>query len=352
MVTSPEKPAPLPSDRKVRIALVGIGGAAQLIHLPILTEMESVELVGLSDVEDFKLSKVSDRYGVPGFMDCENMIRKVNPDVVMVCAPTINHMPLALTALQTGAHVIVEKPVARNLSEAIRLQEAAQRHNKHVLIAMNQRFRQDVSILKNFLKAGDLGVIWRIRSGWLKRFGNWHRSPWLDQKKISGGGVLMDLGIQLLDMAMYLMDYPKPVRTVAYMHHQNIEREVEDTLTAAVTFDNNAILHIDCSWGVMSEHDTAYTIFEGSKASASLNPLVLHQILQDELVSVTPVKTADPRDLYQASFESQLHHFIAALRGKVDPISTIDEATQVMKAVDSIYRSAETEREVLGDEQA
>ncbi|MFH0882717.1 MAG: Gfo/Idh/MocA family oxidoreductase [bacterium] len=345
--TAPRNIEVVPSDRPVRVAVFGLGHAAQLIHLPILSEMDSVELVGLADIEEYKLAKVSDRYNVPGFVDSEILLRQTKPDVVYVCAPTINHLPLALTALQAGSHVIVEKPVARTLDEAKRLQEAAHSAGRHVFIAMNQRFRQDVEVLRNFLVSGELGDIWRVRTGWLKRFGAWDRSSWLDKKNISGGGVMLDLGIQLLDVVLYLLDYPTSTRTVAYMHYQNLGKEVEDTLTASLTFDNGTLVHLDCSWGIMAERNTAYTSFEGTKGSATLNPLVLHKVLQNELVTVTPVKSADPFDLYQASFESQAHYFMAALKGERPPISTADEAVKVMEVVDRIYASASTGKEIV-----
>jgi predicted dehydrogenase len=337
---------PLSKDRPIRVGLIGLGHAAQLIHLPILEEMESIEIVGLCDIEEYKLSQVSDRYGVPGFVDSENLLSRTEPDVVFICSPTISHLPLALSTLNAGAHVIVEKPVARSLDETRRLQQAASEMGKQVLVAMNQRFRQDVSVLRNFIHEGELGHIWRIRTGWLKRFGAWDRSPWMDQKRISGGGVMMDLGLQLLDVVLYLLDFPRATRTVANMHYENLGKEVEDTLTTSVHLDNGCLLHLDCSWGIMAEKNTAYTSFEGTDASATLNPLILHKILQDELVTVTPVKSADPLHLYQASFESQIHQFVGSLRGDREINSSIDEAVKVMEVVDTIYRSAESGKEI------
>jgi len=338
---------PLPGDRPVRLALIGLGGAAQLIHLPILEQMDLIQLVALGDTDTYKLSKVTERYNVPGFVDIENLFRNTHPDVVMICTPTITHLPLALTALEAGAHVILEKPVARSHEEAVRLFNAAKKKKRHVLIAMNQRFRQDVSVLRNFIKADELGKIWRIRSGWLKRYGAWSRSPWLDKKAISGGGVLMDLGIQLLDVVLWSLDYPRVRRVSAWSHHENLHREVEDTFSAAVAFDTGTLLHLDCSWGLLSEHNVAYTHVEGTKATAALNPLVLHKTVQDELVTVTPVKSADRRDLYNASFGEQMHHFISALRGEKEPISTVEEAVRVMEVIELMYRSANEGKEIV-----
>ena len=337
----------LPSDRPVRLALVGLGGAAQLIHLPILEQMDDIALVGLTDEDTYKLAKMTERYNVPGYVDIENLVQQTKPDVVMICTPTITHLPLALSALEGGAHVIVEKPVTRNLAESRRLQDAATQKNRQVLVAMNQRFRQDVSVLRNFVNADELGEIWRIRSGWLKKFGAWDRSSWLAKKNISGGGVLMDLGIQLLDVILWSLDFPRPRRVSAWAHHQNLGRDVEDTFSSALELSNGTLVHLDCSWGLLSEHNVAYTHVEGTKATASLNPLVLHKTVQDELVTVTPVKSADPRALYNASFGAQMHQFVAALRGQVPLVSTIDEAVRVMEIIDLMYRSAKEGKEIV-----
>lgn len=340
----------LPSDRPVRLAVIGLGGASQLIHLPILDAMDDVELVGLSDVEEYKLSRMCEKYDVPGFVDASNLLERVRPDAVFICTPTITHLPLALTALDAGAHVIIEKPAARNRQEVERLMEAQEKADRQVFVAMNLRFRQDAAVLHNLLKSGDLGSIWRVRAGWLKRYGHWHRSSWMDQQKISGGGVLMDLGIQLLDGVLWLLDKPRITRVVAHMHHENLGKEVEDTLSVSLDLEDGPVVHVDCSWGVMAEQDQEYTVFEGSEGTAKANPLVIYRVMQGELVSVTPVKSARPRDLYQASFEAQWHHFGAALRGEASPISTLEEARDLMELVEWIYTSAKEGHEIRPDQ--
>jgi predicted dehydrogenase len=338
---------PLPIDKPVRVGVVGLGGVAQLKHLPILASMDSVELVGFAEEESYKLSMMSEKYGVPGFVDTINLFQRIKPDVVLICTPPISHLPIALTALRSGAHVIVEKPAARDLAETERMASAAKDTNKHIFVAMNQRFRQDVTVLKNFTDADELGDIWRVRSGWEKRISSWQRSPWLAQKAISGGGVLLDLGLQLIDLVLWILDYPEVERLSAFKNNDALKKEVEDTLSAIIKLNNGTTVNLDCSWALMGEKSNAYTILEGDKATASLNPLVLHKLLMDELVTVKPVKTANSRNLYTASFQAQMHHFISAMKGEVAPISTIDEAVKVMKIVDLIYKSAEDNKEII-----
>lgn len=348
-MTPPDPITPLPGDRPVRLALVGLGSAAQVLHLPVLSEMDEVELVGLCDVESYKVAMLSERTGVPGFLELEQMFEKTHPGAVLICTPTISHLPLALAAMHYDAHVIVEKPVARDLAETTRLADAAREHGKLALVAMNQRFRQDVAILKNYMEAGKLGDVWRFRSGWLKRIERWNHSPWLDERNISGGGVLMDLGVQLIDIILWLMDYPAVRRAVAFTNNITLGREVEDTVAAVIEFANDSLLQLDCSWGLRADRDVVYTYVDGSQAAARLPGLTLTQVGREGLEISALVKDADPRSIYGASFRTQLQQFVNMLRGELEPASTAAEAVRVMEVVDLVYRSAAERREIRFD---
>ncbi|MBD3166439.1 hypothetical protein GF324_07565 [bacterium] len=337
---------PLPADRPVRVGMIGLGGGAQVIHLPILDESDSVEIVGVCDVDAYKVSRIANRYNVEGFLDAVNMLKITEPDVVLICTPTITHLPLALNAMERGAHVIIEKPVTRNLDEALRLQQAARDREKLVLVAMNLRFRQDVSVLKNFLTAGELGDIWRVRAGWLKRRVTWSRSPWLHKPSISGGGVLMDLGMQMIDVVHWMLGGRAIDRVIAFSHHEALGLEVEDTVCGAIHYKDGPVFLLDVSWGLMAESSLSYAYFEGKTGSAQLDPLTVYKSMQGEMVNVSPVRSGSSTDLYRASFEAQMYQFLQILRGEREPVSTIDEAVDVMRIVEMIYRSAGEHREI------
>ncbi len=337
-------------ERPVRIGIVGVGGIAQVFHLPLIASMKEYTLVGLCDTEEFKLGQIAKKYKTHGFVDVENMLHNCQPDVVLICTPTLSHLPISLTALHYGAHVIVEKPAAMNLTETIRLEEAARDSGLLVLVAMKHRFRNDVGILRKFIEGEELGSIWRVRAGWLRRRGAWARNDWLDQKMISGGGVLMDLGVELVDLVHWLLGAKKVIRISSYTHHSRLGRDVEDTVTCSMVYEDGATFHLDCSWGLYSEQDVAYTYFEGTQGSAQLNPLIVYKTIQDALVNVSPVHTVSVGELYRSSFRRQLKHFNRALRGEEEPVSTIAEARQTMQLIDYIYKGAEECREIRPDE--
>ncbi len=338
---------PVPGDRPLRVGMIGLGSAAQVLHLPLLTSTNGIELVGLCDTEPYKLGKLADRYGVPGFLDSTNLIKSVEPDVVFICTPTISHLPLGLEALRNNVHVILEKPATRNLEEVLRLKAAAEKAQKLVQVAMNFRFRQDVEVVRNFINGGELGKIWRVRAGWLKQASAWDRSPWLDQPNITGGGVLMDLGIQFVDLLHWMFKYPDIRRVVAFAHQEGLKRNVEDTLHGVIEYEDGQTIHLDVSWGLRAERSIAYSYIEGTQGSAQLNPLSIWKHMHGELVNVAPVKPMSPGELYHTSFQAQLKHFVYALRGETTSISTIEDAAKTMQVVDLLYQSVRTGREVF-----
>lgn len=336
----------LSKESPIRFAIVGAGGVAQVFHLPLLTTLEDARLVAICDIEEYKLSQVARKYEVPGYVDIENMLKQTSPDVVIISTPTISHLPLSLTALRRGAHVIVEKPVTMNYEQALRLQSAAHEAEKQVLVAMKHRFREDVTVLRNFITSGELGRIWRVRAGWLRKRSAWARTSWLDEKMISGGGVLMDLGIEMLDLIDWMLGTPEIERILSFTHHEGLNREVEDTITGMIIYKSGITFQLDCSWGLLSEEDVAYSYFEGTAGSAQLNPLNVHKTIQNELVTVSPVHSGDVRRLFRSSFRNQIIHFIAVLRGEEPPVSTIDEAIRTMRLVHILYQSAQEGREI------
>jgi predicted dehydrogenase len=102
----------------------------------------------------------------------------------------------AIKAIEKGKHVFIEKPAAKNLEETKLIRDVAQKHNVKVMIAMNQRFRYDARLIKNYIQTSELGDLFYIQTGWLQKIEEKH---WKQQIDIAGGGVVMDLGVSLID---------------------------------------------------------------------------------------------------------------------------------------------------------
>ncbi len=196
--------------KNIRLAVIGAGSIAQLAHIPNWKKIPGVELVAVCDSNRTRARAVAEKFGIPQFFtDSDEVMKLETVDAVDICAPTNFHKPLALAALASGKHVLVEKPMSRTVEEAEQMVRAARQHKRKLMVAMNVRFWRDVVNLRQFIENGELGEVFYAKCGWLRRQESWTERPWLFQKKYSGGGVLMDLGIQILDMTLWLFGNKK-----------------------------------------------------------------------------------------------------------------------------------------------
>jgi predicted dehydrogenase len=329
---------------KVRIGVIGLGAVAQVIHLPILSKMREVEIVALCDTEKLKARHLTGKYGAKSsHSDPAEMLKSVELDAVVICTPTSSHRDLALLAIQSGVDALVEKPIARNHPEAVEIATAAAKSQRKVMVGMNNRFRPDSMVLKNFVENGELGKIFYVKTGWLRKQSV--TSPWFLRKEHSGGGVFLDLGIAVMDLALWLTGFPEAKR-VSASNYSLITKGVEDTSTAFITMDNNVTVVVEASWSLQTESDFFYCELFGTEGSARVNPLRINKQMHGNLVNVTPLKMDTPQNMYRRSYESELKHFLGAVRGLHPMISTADDALKRMKIIDGIYKSAEKRKEI------
>ena len=205
------------------------------------------------------------------------------------------------------------------------------------MVGMNNRFRPDTMILKSFIEDKALGKLFYAKAGWFKKLNA--ESAWLTKKTQSGGGVVLDLGIVMLDLAFWMMGFPevKEVSATNYSHHT---KDVEDSSVAFLKMKNGSTLTIEASWSFESTSDFFYCDCFGTDGSGSLNPFRIVKRMHDNLVNVAPASIETPQSLYRKSYENELKHWIGSLRGLHSIISSGDEAVQRMKIIDLIYKSA------------
>jgi predicted dehydrogenase len=167
----------------------------------------------------------------------------------------------------------------------------------------------------------------------------------MTRKDKSGGGVVLDLGVVMRDLILWMMGFP-PVSHVSATMYSHKTRSVEDTCLATVRIRPDSILTIEASWSLLSAQDYFYCSLFGTEGSALINPLRIHKQLHGNLVNLTPASSDSPNLLYRKSYENELRHFIGALRGLHPVISTGEEAMERMKIIEAMYRSARSGKEI------
>jgi predicted dehydrogenase len=333
------------AKKLLRIGLVGVGSAAQVNHLPALKKLDGVELVALCDRDSEKAERVAQRFGVPqAYARFEDLLADESIDAVDITTPNYLHAPMAEAALEAGKHVLCERPLARSLTEANAMAKAARKADRLLMCALQHRFRPDAQLLRKFVEKGDLGGIFLAKAGWLRQRTEWDSEEWREQKRESGGGVVLDLGFQTIDLALWVLGNPQ-VESVTASVHRTRKGAVEDSATAFLRLASGATLTLELTWGLLMEKEFQYLNLFGAGGAALLNPFRVHKGMHGTLVNVTP-ELEPSRNQYRQSMEAQLQHFADALRGGRHAMGLAEEILPVMELMDAIYKSAETGKEV------
>ena len=331
---------------KVKLAIVGLGGIAQVIHMPILSRMEDVEITAVCDSDLSKCKNIASRYNVGKYYkDIEKMLEE-NPEVsaVIIAAQTNVHKDISIKCLQAEKDILIEKPIARNYKEAKEILDAAKLYKKKIMVAMNNRFRNDMMMQRTFTKAKELGDVFYIKAGWVKPQSS--NQKWMLEKDKAGGGVFLDNGIAMLDIGMWLLGFPE-VKSVSAMNYFHNTKSVEDSSIAMIKFKNNTTLTIEASWSLLREGELFYCNVYGKEGSSSINPFKIYKRMDGELYNITPKKIVTPSNVFKKSYEYELKHFVGAVAGKHNIISNGDDALKVMEIVDAVYKSAKAGKEII-----
>ncbi|WP_423395172.1 Gfo/Idh/MocA family protein [Burkholderia sp. LMG 21824] len=267
--------AAIARGRRLRVGVIGLGIGRK--HIEGWREHPDVDVVAIADPDAKRLAKVGDALGIDArYASADAMFAAEKLDVVSVCTPNKFHRELTLAAFDAGCHVLCEKPMALNADEGREMLIAAQRAGKRLMINFSYRFSAQSRALKAQVDSGLFGDFYFGRTVWHRRRGMPGFGGWFGTKALAGGGPLIDLGVHRLDLALWLMGYPKPVWVMGSTYDP-IARElaaragktfdVEDLAAALIRFDNGATLALEASWATnIQEAELMETRLLGTRA--------------------------------------------------------------------------------------
>lgn len=347
---------------KVGIGVIGVGIGR--LHLEGYAMCPEAEVVAVCDANEERAKATAEEFGVKNvFTDYEKMLAMDGIDAVSVCTPNFLHAPMATAAFEAGKHVICEKPLAMNPKDGEAMLAASKKAGKLFMTAFNNRFRGDTQILKKMIENGELGEIYYGKTGWLRRKGIPGMGGWFTQKSKSGGGPLIDIGVHMLDLAMWLMGNPKAVTVTGSTYAEFGPKgegqssygltadskgtfDVEDLASAFIRMDNGSTLVLEASWASQIKEDVLYTTLMGTKGGADVSPLAgakglaVYKDMCGTSVDITP---SFPE---QAGHHMEIKHWVDCLVNGTKLISTGEHGLEVVRILDGIYRSAAEKREI------
>ncbi len=349
---------------KLKVALVGTGSIGRH-HLKSYRNVKEVEVYALCDINEERLNKVGEEFGVERrYTDINEMLKALPElDAADICVWNCNHAKCTIAALEAGLHVMCEKPMAYNTEEAIKMKETADRMGKLLMIGFVLRFSDDVKIAKEFIDAGYIGDVYYTKAQYLRRHGN--PGGWFGNKELSGGGPVIDLGVHVIDLERYLMGNPKPVSVYAATYDKLGNRgylknkapyvsrdagpkdvcDVEDLGVALIRYDNGAVTQLETSYdlnGMDSQHNQIY----GTKGGVELTGgMKIFTEVNGFVADIVPMT-----DYYKEGcekFEAELRHFADCILNGTECRAKAEDGIVVMKILDAIYESARTGHEVI-----
>lgn len=344
--------------KQINLGVIGTGWPGQQ-HARVAREVEGAHLYAGADADETRRQDFTLAYGPErSFGDYRELLADPKVDGVIICLPNFLHFPASLASLEAGKHVFCEKPPTMNAAEMKTLQEEAERRGLIYFFGRQFRFSPAMRAAKALVEEGRLGKIYHAKATWVRSRGiPQGLGGWFTEKKRSGGGALIDIGVHALDSVWYLMGTPRPVSVSAqvFRNFEHLVRDpifdVEDSAFAFIRFENGAVVHLETAWagnlpddipqGQVFGRELHNSIIYGTKATLRLKPLALFED-QAGTLAIVPITVADEGD----SFEIQLRNFIEAIQGQAEPINNAEQAFELMEMLDAIYLSSELGREV------
>ncbi len=190
----------------LKIGLIGCGSIAQLVHLHILTRLPDVTVVALAEPDPQRRAQASQRAPqAVAFADYRELLERVEIEAVVICLPNALHAEAAVAVLQRGKHIYLEKPLATSLAEGRRVLAAWRRAGVIGMLGFNLRFHALFQEAKRYVQSGRLGELIGARS---TRSTVGQSLPLWKLKRLSGGGVLLDLASHHIDLVHFLFEPP------------------------------------------------------------------------------------------------------------------------------------------------
>ncbi|WP_128254352.1 Gfo/Idh/MocA family protein [Falsirhodobacter deserti] len=267
-------PEPVNTARP-RLGFVGLGWIGRH-RMQAICEQGGVDIVALADPSDECVAEAAAL--APGAATGNTLqdVLAAKPDGVVIATPSAMHAAQTIEALEAGCAVFCQKPLGRNEAEARAAVDAARKADRLLSVDLSYRGTKALNAIRDRVRAGDLGRVFAMDLVFHNAYGP--DKPWFYDKAQSGGGPLMDLGVHLVDSALWCLDFPAIVDVRGRVYRGGDpavpQTEVEDYATATLTTDTGVTINIACSWKLNAGHEAEIAAHvHGTQAGASLtNP--------------------------------------------------------------------------------
>jgi predicted dehydrogenase len=337
--------------RKKKVAIIGGGQVAETVHVPYYHSREEIDVVAVVSPNLERAKNFAERNGIPHYYtDPVEMYKTEQPDMVSICTPNRFHYDNVMLALTNNCDVFCEKPPALQAKQAKEMYEKAKAQGSVLAYNFHHRFADDVAIIKEKVDAGVLGDIYVTKVKALRRCGipGWGQ---FTNKEAQGGGPLIDIGVHMLDAALYVLGYPKVQKVTAKMFQKIGTKkskgtlgewdpeafEVEDSLFGFIELEGGGLLQLETSFALNIKEESIMNVeFCGDEAGATLFPAHIYTDENGELITFIKKETADPNRKQKA-----IAAFVDKCLGIKTMVADGIQGYTIQQLIEALYESAE-----------
>jgi predicted dehydrogenase len=344
----------------LRCAVIGTGSIG-LDHLSSLSHCPRACAVAIADNHADRVKEAADRFKIArSYIDYRDVLDQPDIDAVTIAVPNHLHARIAIDALKARKHVLLEKPMATNAKDALKILETARKVRRMVMVAQNMRFDSQVQMARALIERGELGEIYHTRAFWLRRAGIPRIGSWFTQKQLSGGGSLCDLGVHLLDLALHLMGEfevrsvtaqtfskfgPRGMGEMDWGKSEIDTRkpfDVEDNAVALLRLKSGRSLILESGWAGFHNPDQREIGIDllGTQGGLSLFPARQYRNGSNGYETVHLMLARLPHS------EDRVQHFVSSVLENKKPLVPAEQSVKVQQILDALYNAAATGREV------
>jgi len=313
---------------KVRVGMIGTGGIAHW-HARQLKELDDVEIKALTDPSSENREKIISEYkleGIQQFSDYQDMLENVALDAVVICSPHTLHFQQAMDALNSGCHVLIEKPMACSQAEAQQMIETAEKVGKVLQVSYQRHFQPEFIFIRDAIANGEIGKLTSVTASLYQEWGQGTVGSWRQNPALSGGGMLMDSGSHIVDVLLWTTGLsPVEVTTQMQKHNANVEL---DSFTS-IRFENDVIAGLNIVGFSPCWHETYVFCGDNGGIFYDNGRITIRRLGQEAVTPELPKQTTN-----------QDKSFIDAILGKHEVMVPGLFAKEVVKLTEMIYEAA------------
>jgi predicted dehydrogenase len=262
-----------PSGTKPRLGFLGVGWIGRH-RMGAIAASGAAEIVAMADASETALDSARELAPQCGVANSLEELLDAELDGIVIATPSAMHAAQTIEALEHDVAVFCQKPLARTASETRYVIEAARTADRLLGVDLSYRFTEGMQRIRQLVRGGELGSIFAVDLVFHNAYGP--DKPWFFDPRLSGGGCVIDLGIHLVDLALWTLDFPRVARATSRLFSRgeplrDALTQVEDFAEARIDLDGGATVRLACSWNLPAGRDAVIEAsFYGTKGGAAM----------------------------------------------------------------------------------